>query len=156
MNAILAKNVRTVRGFKHWTQQHLADTAGIQLRTVQRVETGDGASLDTLQALAAAFDIDVATLQTDWVVAADEVQKEQEAFKKAHHIVQITPVKASADLNIIGVASGAMYQCLSDDDAVQDAFAALQSNMHDCIERALLAGAGAGEARDGRWHRRSS
>ena len=45
MNAILAQNVRIIREAKHWTQIHLAETAGIDLRTVQRVEKGDGASL---------------------------------------------------------------------------------------------------------------
>lgn len=57
--------MKTLRGTKHWTQQHLADTAGIQLRTVQRVEKGDGASLDTLGALANAFDLSIDILRTD-------------------------------------------------------------------------------------------
>ena len=65
MNAILAKNVRKLRDSKHWTQQHLADTAGILLRTVQRVEKGDGASVETLGALSNAFDVSIDGLQTD-------------------------------------------------------------------------------------------
>ena len=64
MNAVLAKNVKTIRAIKRWTQQHLADTAGILLRTVQRVEKGDGASLDTLGALANACDVSIDVLQT--------------------------------------------------------------------------------------------
>jgi transcriptional regulator with XRE-family HTH domain len=42
MNLVLAKNVKSFRTSKHWTQQHLAETAGILLRTVQRVEEGTG------------------------------------------------------------------------------------------------------------------
>jgi transcriptional regulator with XRE-family HTH domain len=47
MNSNLANNVRTLREVKNWTQQHLADAAGILLRTVQRVEGGQGGSTES-------------------------------------------------------------------------------------------------------------
>lgn len=40
-----------------WTQQHLADAAGLSLRTVQRVERDGTAGLDTQMSLAAALDV---------------------------------------------------------------------------------------------------
>lgn len=55
----LVRRLRTDRG---WSQEHLAEAAGISLRTVQRIETGLAAAPDTLQALAAAFQVESALL----------------------------------------------------------------------------------------------
>ncbi len=59
-----------MREEQHWTQQHLADAAVITLRTIQRVERGEGASAETLQALAAVFDTTIDQLQMDWDAVA--------------------------------------------------------------------------------------
>jgi transcriptional regulator with XRE-family HTH domain len=126
MNAILAKNIRRLRDIKHWTQQHLADTAGIQLRTVQRVET--------LGALANAFDMSIDLLQTDFEAVVDRMEREAEEFKKTHHIINVTQITASAHLASFGEVHGGIYHCNSEDDGVQDAFAQLRAEMHDCID----------------------
>src|SRR5262245_11355147 len=58
--AIIIRKLRLQRG---WTQDQLAEFAGISVRSVQRVELGAGASLETLKALAAVFEVDLSTLQ---------------------------------------------------------------------------------------------
>lgn len=131
MNAVLAKNVKTVREIKHWTQQHLADTAGIQLRTVQRVEKGDGASLETLGALANAFDLSIDILQTDMEALVDKVRHDEEEFRKKHYVVDVVPVTCSAHLEAVGGSDAYLTHCASEDDAVRDAFSALASNLKD-------------------------
>lgn len=50
---------RTERG---WTQEQLAEAAGISTRTVQRLEAGRTANLESLKCLAAVFETNVATL----------------------------------------------------------------------------------------------
>lgn len=47
---------------KAWTQEHLADAAGVGLRTVQRLESGHPARVETLLALAAALDVEAGSL----------------------------------------------------------------------------------------------
>ncbi len=76
-----------MREEQHWTQQHLANAADITLRTIQRVERGEGASAETLQALAAVFYTTIDQLQMDWdAVAAirrdllEESNKQEEAL----------------------------------------------------------------------------
>ena len=54
--------VRRLREQRAWSQEQLAELAGLSVRTVQRVETGNGASLETRMALAAAFGVDAAAL----------------------------------------------------------------------------------------------
>ncbi|MHA6287123.1 helix-turn-helix domain-containing protein [Maricaulis sp. CAU 1757] len=57
--------IRRWREERHWSQEHLAELAGISLRTLQRIETGASASRDSLTALAAAFDVDALALCVD-------------------------------------------------------------------------------------------
>jgi transcriptional regulator with XRE-family HTH domain len=134
MNFILAKNVRALREIKHWTQHHLADAAGIQLRTVQRVESGDGASVDTLGALANAFGVSIDILQAEFAALADEVQRKYEEFWRDHDTVQIAPVACSSDFGVLDGAQGSVFHCFLNDDAVHDAFARLQSDLRDMID----------------------
>lgn len=54
----LAAKIEALRIERGWTKDHLARTSGVSERTVRRIEKGETPSLDTLQALAAAFNID--------------------------------------------------------------------------------------------------
>lgn len=47
---------------RFWSQEHLAELAGIALRTVQRIESGGTASRESITALAAAYNVDAAAL----------------------------------------------------------------------------------------------
>jgi len=58
-----ANRIRTERERRAWSQEHLAEVAGLSLRTVQRIESSGAASFETTRALAAVFEIDVATLR---------------------------------------------------------------------------------------------
>ena len=48
-----------------WSQEQLAELSGVSARTIQRIENGGNAGLDTLNSLAAAFGTDVAALTSD-------------------------------------------------------------------------------------------
>lgn len=61
---------------KAWSQEYLAQVSGLSVRTIQRVEGGQKAGLDTLQSLAAAFDIDVAELQEDGTMIRQSTKTE--------------------------------------------------------------------------------
>ncbi|MCK0069276.1 helix-turn-helix domain-containing protein [Kordiimonas laminariae] len=54
------KKLRLERG---WSQQQLADISGISGRTIQRIENGANAGLDSQNALAAAFGLSLSDLQ---------------------------------------------------------------------------------------------
>ncbi|MDH2068887.1 helix-turn-helix domain-containing protein [Pantoea sp. GD03673] len=45
-----------------WSQEQLAEMAGLSTRTVQRIENGERPGLETLSALAAVFEVNVADL----------------------------------------------------------------------------------------------
>lgn len=48
-----------------WSQQQLANASGLSVRTIQRIEAGAPASVESLKALAAVFEVDFSTLQTE-------------------------------------------------------------------------------------------
>ncbi len=61
---MIVQQMRVARG---WSQQQLADISGLNVRTIQRIERGQSASLDSFKALGAAFNVDFAQLQEDSV-----------------------------------------------------------------------------------------
>ncbi len=70
--------IRRWREERCWSQENLAEIAGIGHRTVQRIENGDKASKESVMALAAAFNVDVVALTVDAKAeAAKMVLREQ-------------------------------------------------------------------------------
>lgn len=50
--------LKAARINKGWTQQHLADVSSLGLRTIQRTESGGKASIETINALNAVFEVE--------------------------------------------------------------------------------------------------
>ncbi|AUH49599.1 XRE family transcriptional regulator [Chromobacterium sp. ATCC 53434] len=59
---MLIQKLRLQRG---WSQQQLADLSGLSVRTVQRIERGQGASVESLKSLASVFEIDFSELHKE-------------------------------------------------------------------------------------------
>lgn len=57
---MVIKKLRLDRG---WSQEDLAETSGVSVRTIQRIENGGRASLETLKCLAAVFETPVPELR---------------------------------------------------------------------------------------------
>lgn len=60
--------IKRLRTKYHYSQEQLAQMSGLSLRTIQRVESGQSASLETLKSLAAVFEVNVDTLKGDITV----------------------------------------------------------------------------------------
>lgn len=59
---ISAQLIQDLRAARAWSQQDLAEATGLNLRTIQRIERGGNASLQSRKSLAMAFDLDIADL----------------------------------------------------------------------------------------------
>jgi transcriptional regulator with XRE-family HTH domain len=64
--------VRALREEKSWSQEHLADAAGLSARTIQRVESDGVGSAETRLALAAALGVPLSSLTQMESPAADQ------------------------------------------------------------------------------------
>jgi transcriptional regulator with XRE-family HTH domain len=59
----LLMDLKKLRLEKGWSQEQLADISGVSARTVQRLEKGEKPGMETLKALAAAFETTCSQLQ---------------------------------------------------------------------------------------------
>ena len=69
--------IKDLRHKKGWSQEQLADLCGLNVRTIQRVENGNQASLETLKSLASVFEVDISTLKEEITV----INKESDNWK---------------------------------------------------------------------------
>lgn len=68
--------VNKLRQQRGWSQEQLAHFCGLSLRTIQRVEAGNKASLETLKSLASVFEVDIDVLTREVSV----IDKSSEAW----------------------------------------------------------------------------
>ncbi|HRK09166.1 MAG TPA: helix-turn-helix transcriptional regulator [Pseudobdellovibrionaceae bacterium] len=92
-----AKLVKKEREARAWTQTQLAEVAGVNLRTIQRLEKDGSASFETLMGVAQAFGIDVKDLNP-----TSKGQQKVETHKKVHLLPRLTSGK-----DLIHIVSGA-------------------------------------------------
>lgn len=57
--------LKEIRISRHLSQEQLAQMSGLNVRTIQRIESGRNASFESLKCLAAALEVDVATLNQE-------------------------------------------------------------------------------------------
>ena len=68
MSAVMKLDTAKLKRWREercWSQDHLAATSGLSLRTIQRLERGEGVSQETARALAAAYAVSVETLMVE-------------------------------------------------------------------------------------------
>ena len=71
--------VRKLRLQKGWSQEHLATLSGLSIRTIQRIERGQKAGLESLNALAAVFEIELTQLHEDTGMNEQNMTWEEQA-----------------------------------------------------------------------------
>lgn len=55
--------IKQIRISKGWSQEQLSQFSGLSVRTIQRIERGHNAGLESLKCIAATFDMDISQLQ---------------------------------------------------------------------------------------------
>lgn len=50
------RDIKKMRLERHWSQEQLAEMSGLSIRTIQRIENGGNAGLESLKSLAAVFE----------------------------------------------------------------------------------------------------
>ena len=60
--------LKPLRIGRHLSQEQLAEMSGLSVRTIQRIESGRTASVESLKCLAAALDVDIETLKQEKLV----------------------------------------------------------------------------------------
>jgi len=88
------QKLKQLRKSKAWSQSHLADIAGVSLRTIQRIEKSGVASQESVMSICAAYD-----LQTSDIIKDEDLNDELTTsfmqvvnYKIDHVIVKATCV----------------------------------------------------------------
>lgn len=97
MSEQVARNLKRFRQILGWTQEHLAEAAGLSARTIQRAESDGELGAETLLALAAVFDISVADIQGTWPTD-DEIREATREAAKKYKLIPLTRIERASDL----------------------------------------------------------
>ncbi|TWX64597.1 helix-turn-helix transcriptional regulator [Colwellia demingiae] len=76
--------VKKLREKRNWSQEQLAIMAGLSTRTIQRIESGNKASIESLKSLASVFEIDISKLKEEIIV----IDKSSESWKSEPLLVK--------------------------------------------------------------------
>ena len=83
MKSIQLQNLKAYREAKGWSQDMLATLSGVSKRTIQRIESGCGASIESAKSLASTFGMDsYLQLSAQGGGAADVVPVQSVAARK--------------------------------------------------------------------------
>ena len=75
-NTINLRDIKKLRLKRHWSQDQLSEMSGLSIRTIQRIENGENAGLESLKSLAAVFEINIA--DSDKKEEIKQIRKEEE------------------------------------------------------------------------------
>jgi len=110
--------LKELRISRHFSQEQLAQMSGLNVRTIQRIESGKNASIESLKCLAAALDVDVSTLNQEKFM----IDKKSDNWKDlpflmkcwfVFNFLQTRPTRSSATrIELIGHVSGFSFCCL--------------------------------------------
>jgi transcriptional regulator with XRE-family HTH domain len=66
--------IRKLRLQRGWSQEQLSECSGLSIRTIQRIERGQNASVESLKSLAAVFEVDITDLTQETPMENETVQ----------------------------------------------------------------------------------
>lgn len=75
-DTINVRDIKKMRLERHWSQEQLAAMSGLSIRTIQRIEKGENAGLESLKALAAVFEITIEDTDTNKEVEQARIEEE--------------------------------------------------------------------------------
>ncbi|WP_419797184.1 MAG: 2TM domain-containing protein [Terasakiella sp.] len=100
--------VKPLRLEKGWSQEQLAEIAGLSIRTIQRLENGGTCSLETAKALSAVFDASpdtflnntptLDTLQREKLADVERERRLRRHFRFYRHLIKFLIVNAGLAL----------------------------------------------------------
>ena len=74
-NTMNLRDIKKMRLERHWSQEQLAEMSGLSIRTIQRIENGENAGLESLKSLAAVFEINIT--DSDKKKELEQIRKEE-------------------------------------------------------------------------------
>jgi transcriptional regulator with XRE-family HTH domain len=151
MNQAIAANIRMFREHRSWTQDHLAEAACLTTRTVQRAESGQGMTAETLTAIAGAFDVTLDVLRLDLVAAMaaqfgvnrseltpdiirEKLEEQQRDIDAKYFKVALKRVTAASAFSVLAGIYALTVEVVGESEEAQDIAAELREHLQDYID----------------------
>ena len=74
------RDIKKMRLERHWSQEQLAEMSGLSVRTIQRIENGENAGLESLKSLAAVFETNIE--DSNKKIELEQIRKEEAYIQK--------------------------------------------------------------------------
>ena len=110
--------LKQLRISRHLSQDQLAQMAGLNVRTIQRIESGHNASIESLKCLASALEVDISSLNQEKFM----IDKNSDNWKNlppllkcwfTFNFLQTRPTRKSATrIEVISHISGFVFCCM--------------------------------------------
>ncbi|MFT5862013.1 MAG: transcriptional regulator with XRE-family HTH domain [Flavobacteriales bacterium] len=84
------RDLKQMRLERHWSQDQLAAMSGLSIRTIQRIENGENAGLESLKSLAAVFEIKIE--DSDKNEEIEQMRKEEEYVQNVKGLYKLSAV----------------------------------------------------------------
>lgn len=141
-NEELGAVIKLMRKMHHWSQETLAELSGLTTRTIQRIENGEGCSVDSRRALGKAFgneDIDIYNKPFN-IPTPEEIERQKAAFDRERVTLATVPLTTGKQVVQLAETTQAHLFTTTEDlpSEVDMALAELQDlfteyrDVHDC------------------------
>ncbi len=110
--------LKELRISRHLSQEQLAQMSGLNVRTIQRIESGKNASLESLKCLASALSVDVSTLKHEkfLIDKNSDNWKDLPLLLKAWFIFNFLQIRSKREtavrIEVVSHVSGFVFCCL--------------------------------------------
>ncbi|KAB1154290.1 helix-turn-helix domain-containing protein [Tenacibaculum aiptasiae] len=84
------RDLKKMRLARHWSQEQLATMSGLSVRTIQRIENGENAGLESLKSLAAVFETTITDVKKEIDVA--QLKKETVYLEKVKGLYKLVAI----------------------------------------------------------------
>ena len=89
-DTINLRDIKKMRLERHWSQDQLAEMSGLSIRTIQRIENGENAGLESLKSLGAVFEINIA--DSDKKKEMEQIRKEEEYVQNIKGVYKLLAI----------------------------------------------------------------
>lgn len=80
--------VRKLRLKNGWSQEQLSQFSGLSIRTIQRIERGQNAGLESLKSLAAVFEIPLSELQKENTMTPTQTPRREQLTEQEVEVIE--------------------------------------------------------------------
>lgn len=134
----LAKLIIDSRGQRGWSQETLAEIAGVSVRTVQRVEKAELSNLNTRRALAKALDWeDIDVFNKPWPLPNEKkIREEEKRLSEISTLVSLETGLSGRKLRTLieGTQAMSVHEYTELHSEASEVFAELQDYMRDYLD----------------------